>query len=133
MEPATDLTGNKATGGATTDAAGLDAELAGTSFLTDPYIAYDRLRSEDPVHWSEPWQCWVVSRYADVSRVLREDGRAFSTVGRISAALTTLSPEQRDQLPTVARHYSGGLLLSDPPDHTRLRTVVNRIFTPRRV
>ncbi len=109
----------------------LDDDLLSPRFVEDPYPTYARLRAEDPIHWSEAWGAWVVSRYADVQAVLREDGTTYSTRGRIAAALAAFTMEQRASLRELQDHYGVGLLHSDPPDHTRQRALVNRIFNPR--
>jgi len=115
------------------DAGSLDDVLADARILTDPYPAYRRLRAEDPVHWAEPWQAWVVSSYADVSAVLR-DGVTWSTSrgaqGRMGWTLDHLEPAQRDELRGIVDHYAVGLLTSDPPDHTRIKNVVKHQFAP---
>jgi cytochrome P450 len=109
----------------------IDQELLADRFVEDPYPTYARLRTEDPVHWSEAWSAWVISRYAEVQAVLREDGNTYSTRGRIAAALAAFTPEQQASLRELLDHYGVGLLHSDPPDHTRQRALVNRIFNPR--
>ena len=45
------------------DGAGLDTLLTRPAFSQDPYPAYARLRDEDPVHWSEAWGAWLITRY----------------------------------------------------------------------
>jgi len=109
----------------------LDDDLTSTSFLDDPYPVYARLREEDPIHWSEPWQSWVISRYEDVQAILKADGRTTTIRGRIDAALQAYKPAERAHLGLMSDHYSRGLLHSDPPDHTRLRSLVNKVFNPR--
>src|SRR3954454_5845659 len=74
----------------------LDELLVSPSFLIDPFPAYARLRSEDPVHWSEAWGTWVLTRYDDVLAMLRDHHR-FSNVGR-SAAVELVPEEDRQQL-----------------------------------
>ena len=90
-------------------------------FLADPYPMYHRLRTEDPVHHS-PLGFWVLTRYEDVVAVLRDPRLAKEALAAFVAARfgTTIPP---------------GLGLSmldrDPPDHTRLRSLVSKAFTPR--
>lgn len=112
-------------------APGLDSQLLSPAFLSDPYPVYARLRNEAPVYWCAAWDCWVVSRYADVQTALREDGRLVSTAGRITAALRLLPADAQLELQPLHAHYSVGLLHSDPPDHTRIRAHVNKAFNPR--
>ena len=98
----------------------LSAEMA-----QDPYPTYARLRARDPVHRSRLMQAWLFSRYADVDTILR-DHRHFSSDPR----KRTASRRQRASLPNVEEP---SMLFLDPPDHTRLRALVNKAFTPRAV
>ena len=91
----------------------------------DPYPTYAKLRARDPVHRSRLMQAWLFSRYADVDTILR-DHRHFSSDPR----KRTASRGQRASLPNVEEP---SMLFLDPPDHTRLRALVNKAFTPRAV
>ncbi len=109
----------------------LDEQLLSPAFFADPYAVYRRLRDEHPVHWSEPWNCWVISRYDDVTAGLRQDGRRFSVVGQFGSYLNALPEAERPRFQPLKQHFSIGLLHSDPPEHTRLRGLINQAFTPR--
>ena len=91
----------------------------------DPYPDYARLRERSPVHRSRLLKGWVFSRYADVDTVLR-DHRRFSSDPR----KRNLSRRQKATLPPPADYT---MLFLDPPDHTRLRGLVNKAFTRRAV
>ena len=106
--------------------------LNSDEFFADPYPTYGRLREEAPVYWSENWSAWVLTRYDDVMQVLRQSER-FSSAGRVRYLLDTLPDSARQQVKALERHYDIGLAHSDPPDHTRLRNLLNRVFTPRMV
>lgn len=95
-------------------------------FFDDPYPAYARLRATDPVHWSELLGAWVVTRYEDVERVLRD--------ARFSAVRSTEPPTARglDTGPLTRMVSREILLVRDPPDHTRLRALVSQPFTRSR-
>ena len=94
------------------------------SFVADPYPAYRRLRERDPVHYSALTQQFVVSRYADLDRILR-DHRSFSNdLQRARSSRGSLGTRKK---------LKPSMLVQDPPDHTRLRGLVNRAFTPRSV
>jgi cytochrome P450 len=110
----------------------LDVRLASPAFIDDPYPVYRELRETDPVHWSDEWGVWVLTTYEDTSTVLRDPQR-FSSVGRFNALLDQLPPEVQPDVEPLRRHYSGGLIQSDPPDHTRLRALVRQVFTPRSI
>jgi cytochrome P450 len=108
----------------------IDEALNSESFFADPYSTYARLREEDPVHWCEPWGQWVVTRFDDVLAV-NKDPQRFSSAGWEKKFITQLPPELR-QLPHMQRHYGTKVLsMTDPPEHTRLRRLVVRSFTPR--
>jgi pimeloyl-[acyl-carrier protein] synthase len=89
-------------------------------FLADPYPTYHRLRTEDPVHLS-PLGFWVLARYEDVVAVLRDPRFAKEAVMAFVAARFGIAPG------TIGL----SMLDRDPPDHTRLRSLVSKAFTPR--
>jgi cytochrome P450 len=90
-------------------------------FYRDPYPAYSALRRHDPVHWDEDHQLWVLTRYRDVSAALANP---------LLVRGGELTIETDDPLRRV---LSRMMLFSEPPRHTRLRSLANRAFTPRRV
>jgi cytochrome P450 len=111
----------------------IDAQLLSPEYVESPYATYDVLRSRCPVYWSEAWSAWLVTRYDDVLTILR-DHRRFSNQGRYTLYLSQLAEAQQRQLAALIEHYEhGGLVQSDPPQHTRLRRLVNLAFTPRTV
>jgi cytochrome P450 len=87
----------------------------------DPYPTYRALREADPVHRSPFMDMWILTRYADVALVLRD--------GRFLADRTGWEGYQ--ELPGADNTRS--MLVLDPPDHTRLRGLVSKAFTPRMV
>jgi pimeloyl-[acyl-carrier protein] synthase len=95
----------------------------------DPYPFYRALRDEDPVHFHELLQLWILTRYADVSAVLR-DPRFSSDRSKIRIAALRL-PAVREALRPIAAALEGTMLFADPPAHTRLRNLVTKAFTPR--
>ncbi len=93
--------------------------------FTDPYPTYAMLRTRDPVHWSSLSSAWVVSRYQDIDAILR-DHRRFSN----DFEHRTPSRRRQGQLnPAVDK----SMLFVDPPDHTRLRSLVSKAFTPKTI
>ena len=110
----------------------LDQQLLAPAFYHNPYPLYAQLREEAPVVWSERLGAWLIARYDDVLTTLR-DTQHFSSQGRMLAALDRLSPDERAQLQPFAQHFTGGLINADPPDHTRMRTLINKAFSPRMV
>ena len=111
---------------------GFDEALVSPEFLADPYPIYSRLRSEAPVYWSDSWKAWLITRYRDVASALL-DPRRFSSAGRVTSLLAHLPQTERHRLHPLESHFASGLINSDPPDHTRVRALINKAFTPRRV
>jgi cytochrome P450 len=111
----------------------LDDLLVSPDLRLDPYPLYRRLRSEAPICWSERWQAWVLSRYDDVAASLK-DKENLSNENRQGLLFNSLSEPQRQDL-TPLRHYFAqkDVIGSDPPDHTRMRALVQKAFTPRTV
>lgn len=95
----------------------------------DPYPRYARLRAETPVHRSG-FGFWALTRYDDCQQLLRHPGvgKDFSGAAN-SLGLTDAEREQQDRF----RNDRSNMLTTDPPDHTRLRGLVTRAFTPRTV
>ena len=96
-------------------------------FIADPYPHYCRLREADPMHLT-PLGFRVASRHADVTAILRDKRFGKDFIGRI----TRRSGPQILEEP-VYRSMSHWMLQVDPPDHGRLRSLVVRAFTARRV
>jgi pimeloyl-[acyl-carrier protein] synthase len=96
----------------------------------DPYPLYHRLRAEDPVHRSD-LGFWVLTRHADVLAVLR-DPRLSRDPRRSERIELLRSSAELDEL-LASEEAAPSMLFVDPPDHTRLRTLVNKAFTPAAV
>ncbi len=102
-------------------------------FTTNPYSVYARLRSEAPVYWSPYFGQWLVSRGELVVEVARQ-WEIFSSVGWDSFFLSQLPSDLRPEIPTVIDHFQTvNISTTDPPVHTRLRRLLSKAFTPRRV
>ena len=94
---------------------GVSYDLTASAFIEDPYRTYEQLRRKDPVHRMRLIEAWALTRYEDVQDVL-VDHRRFTNAER-----------NYDYM-----QYRTFLDL-DPPDHTRLRGLVSKAFTPRAV
>jgi cytochrome P450 len=88
----------------------------------DPYPLYARLRREAPVYFNERLNFWALSRHADVLSAMRDTEHLTNTHG---VSLDRSSHENADAVMSF--------LAMDPPRHTRMRGLVSRGFTPRRV
>ncbi len=96
-------------------------------FIRDPYPHYQRLRSVDPMHVT-PFGAFVASRHAEASLVMRDKrfGKDF-----VERSVRRYGPQIMEE--PVFRSMSHWMLQQDPPDHTRLRGLVVKAFTARRV
>ena len=99
------------------------SDLARPGFKANPYPFYARLRAEEPVcRISALWShAWLLTRYDDVVEFLRDDRFAKDITAKMPWVPGFLQP---------ALHH---MLNRDPPDHTRLRALVSKAFTPRRI
>ncbi len=95
----------------------------------DPYAVYRRLRDEDPVHWSEGFNGFLLTRHADVYSALRDP--RLPSGGRLASYMDQLPLTVQQEVQPLREHYATWLVNLDPPDHTRLRTLVSKAFTPR--
>jgi cytochrome P450 len=96
-------------------------------FIRDPYPFYERLRTTDPMHLT-PLGAFVASRHAEASLVIRDKRFGKDYVER---TIRRYGPDSMKE--PVFRSMSHMMLQQDPPDHTRLRGLVVKAFTARRV
>lgn len=99
-------------------------------FFANPYPTFDKLRSEAPVFWSEKGEYWLVTRFDDVyevtsSKLFEKGAKKIPNAD----ALTKMIPAAGE----LMQFRSRSMLLQNPPDHTRLRSLVNKAFTPTMV
>ena len=98
----------------------------------NPHPYYRRLRERDPVHRSRLAGGWVLSRYEDVLGVLRDPTWSSDERNWARHAVYRARGE-RAGLPDPYSEHFASMLRLDPPDHTRLRSLVSKAFTPRAV
>ena len=110
------------------------AELIGELFdpfdLTDPFAFYRRARNEAPIFYSPKLGSWVFSRYEDIKAIFR-DWKTFSSENAQSP-FWPLAEETLRILNAGGFEGRSGLSARVPPDHTRLRSIVQDAFGPRR-
>src|SRR5262245_24175405 len=110
----------------------INDDLLCAEAIDDPYTYFGRLRERDPVHWNPRWQGWVVTRHRDVVAVLHDTIR-FSA-DRMRYLQTHASADKRQALKTYLHMLSRWLFFVVPPDHTRLRRLLQKAsFTPRQL
>jgi len=93
-------------------------------FFDAPYETYRRMRDEAPVYYNEKYDFWALTRYEDVAAAIR-DHETFSS----AKGVTLDQVKAKDSQPVGVK-----IIISlDPPEHERMRKLVNRVFTPRAV
>jgi cytochrome P450 len=97
----------------------------------NPYPFYEKLRSEDPVHWDEALGLWVLTRYADIDSLYTDE--RFSRAQGLMRGFDRLSASEQQIAAPVYHSFSKTVFYADPPYHTHLRGLMNHAFTPRRV
>ncbi len=108
-------------------------DLFGPEFKANPYPTYAALRQAQPLCQREAANhksIWFVTRYADVAAILRDSTRFVKNVQN------TMTADERAATPPVPEligRLSNHMLNLDPPDHTRLRTLVNKAFTANEI
>ncbi|MER7957522.1 cytochrome P450 [Streptomyces sp. NPDC096030] len=101
-------------------------------FVADPYPAYAELRATGRAHWYGPTRQWLIPHYADVSALLRDRrlGRTYTHRFTHEEFGRTAPPAAHEPFHTLNDH---GLLDLEAADHTRIRRLVSKAFTPRTV
>ena len=114
----------------TTDADQLLFNPFAPGFFDNPYAAYAPLREAAPVH-ETPFGPWMLFRYDDCHRLLRDPSLSVSDDNANPTMRTALFEEVAGD--EWAQRGNRSILNVDPPDHTRLRKLVSKAFTPRMV
>ena len=108
-------------------------DVTAPEFKANPFPFYAQLRAEAPVFQvalprNQP--AWLVTRYDDVLAVLKDDERF------VKNTRNAMTPEQlkgTPQMPSFMKAFDQSLLRQDDPTHARLRALVHKAFTPRRI
>ncbi len=115
----------------TTNIAELDDDMLTPARVADPYPFFQELRTTDPIHWSDRYRAWFISRWDDVFTSLRDPRFSSDRVKPVfDTKLSDVQRAERKPMFDVLQHW---MVFNDPPEHTRLRSLVNRAFTPRAV
>jgi cytochrome P450 len=92
-------------------------------FFTDPYPTYRRMREEAPVYYSQEYDFYALTRHADVAAAFK-DYETYSSARGIE-----LSMIKKGGVPPESK----SMIFMDPPEHRRMRSLVNKVFTPRAI
>lgn len=101
-------------------------------FKRNPYPTYATLREEAPIFFDDNMRFWFVSRHDDVSAILR-DRRFGRTIEHIMTREQAGLPPRNPAYASFHKLGAHSMFDKEPPDHTRLRSLVHKVFTPRRV
>ena len=95
-------------------------------YFNSPFETYRRMRDEAPLYYSEKYDFWALTRYEDVSAAIK-DYETFSSTKGVTLDMVKASASGDGSA-------LGKIIISlDPPEHERMRKLVNRVFTPRAV
>ncbi|MCZ6773329.1 MAG: cytochrome P450 [Proteobacteria bacterium] len=95
--------------------------------INDPIPVFRSLQNDDPCHWCKPLKSWVVIRYKDVREILLDEN---ISADRLTPYYESLPDDQRRGISEMVRYLNTWIAFKDPPDHTRMRTLLNKVFTP---
>jgi cytochrome P450 len=106
--------------------------MFGSDFITNPYRAYSHLRAAAPLHWTDKFRtgAWLVTRYADVLAGLHDPRLSSQRSHTLTAALPS---EVQSEFAVFNRIFSRWMLFLDPPEHSRIRKLLNKEFTPNMI
>ena len=106
----------------------LKDDLMATEVIADPHSYYRTLRENERVHWNERWKGWVLTGYKEAVDVLR-DADHFSS-DRMGYLESELTQEERESIAPIFNVLKYWMVFRDPPEHTVLRMLLNKLFTP---
>ena len=109
-------------------AAEIDQNLVCDDAVRDPHAYFAALREQDPVFWNDRHRAWVLTRHADVGAALRSPLLTAERITPFASAVQTAS--ESDNVDVTFQVLKDWLVFKDPPEHTRLRRLVARAFTP---
>jgi cytochrome P450 len=98
--------------------------------LSNPYPMYRALREEAPVSWNEIFESWIFTRFDDVDAILMNP-RFSADRSKAQTRFSEMIRQQQEEFGPFSEAPT--MLTSDPPEHTRLRRLVSKAFTPRAV
>ncbi len=106
----------------------LNDDLMAPNVISDPHGYYRTLREAEPIHWNARWGGWVLTGYNEVVEVLR-DSLNFSS-DRMGFLAQELTQEEQESIAPIFKILSYWMVFRDPPEHTALRMLLNKHFTP---
>lgn len=105
-----------------------DALFFGERYRENPYEVYSVFREFDPVHWNRRMNMWMLFRYDDVVSVAKDERASSDTVLDM---MGQLDESVRGEMQPLHEILENRMLFKDAPEHTRIRTLMNKAFAPR--
>lgn len=95
--------------------------------IQNPLPSLRLLQDRDPVHWSPELRGWVITRYDDVKKILASSD---VSADRLTPFYNSRQPAQQQRIYELVRYLNTWVAFKDPPDHSRLRSLLNRAVSP---
>jgi cytochrome P450 len=113
--------------------AAIQDDMFSPDVIADPYAYYGRLRDEDPVHWNETYELWVITRHDDLVWLTRHHELFSSAVFKNDPRPAYPAIDESDLgLYEYVRNYQGDQFIQhDRPEHLEMRRVMHGYFTPK--
>lgn len=92
----------------------------------NPFPLYEALQEQDPIHWSPAIRSWIITRYDDVRQVALSSTMSSD---RLRPFYEAQRDDRREILSGVMRYLNEWLVFKAPPEHTRLRKMMNGVFS----
>ncbi len=105
-----------------------DFDLNQPEAIQNPFPMYEAMRRDAPVHWNASVKGWFLTRYFDVRMVLRDP--RFS-VEKMSPFANRMDGTKQEKIAFLAEILGGWMVFKDPPEHTKLRQVLQGAFMPK--
>lgn len=98
--------------------------------IQNPYPSYQALRSNHPIYWHPELKCWMLTRYQDISKMVRD--QRFS-VQIIDQVVNKMPQQNQEKLQFAKERSKNSFLFMDPPEHSRMRRLVSNAFAAKKV
>ena len=106
-------------------------EFLTAEYYANPYPTYRKLLASTPIFWSEKARAWIVSPFKEVEKGLHQE--VFTQKQRMLLASSHFNSEELKKMQYILENLSNWVVFQDPPEHTRLRRLINKSFTPKSI
>ncbi len=109
----------------------MNIKFLSSQYFQNPYPVLCEFLKSSPIFWDENMNAWIVSPFDEVEAGLHNE--KLNAGERMSKAAAHFTDEDREKYAVILEVLSNWLVFQDPPQHTRLRKLVNKAFTPRTI